>query len=87
MKKTRVLSMAFSVVLCLNSLFAQGQCSVSGWASQNGGVTGGGTATPTVVSTYSELKAALTSSSVKVVHISGAITIPAAGRISFQERQ
>lgn len=84
--KTRFLSMAFSVVLCLNHLFAQAQCSVPGWASQNNGVTGGGTATPTVVTTYSELKSAITSSSVKVVHISGAITIPAAGRISFQDQ-
>jgi len=86
MKKPWLLSMACSVVLCLNSLFAQSQCTVSGWASQNGGVTGGGNATPTVVSTYSELKAAITSASVKVVHISGSISVPSAGRISFQDQ-
>lgn len=78
--------MAGSVVLCLNSLFGHSQCTVPGWASQNGGVTGGGNATPTVVSTYSDLKAALTSAAVKVVHISGAITLPFAGRISFQDQ-
>jgi len=62
------------------------QCQVVGWASQNGGVTGGGSASPTIVKTYTELKNALTSSSVKVVHVSGSITIPSAGRISIQDQ-
>lgn len=46
MKKNRFLSMAGSVVLCLNSLFGHSQCTVPGWASQNGGVTGGGMVSP-----------------------------------------
>lgn len=62
------------------------QCTVVGWASQNGGVTGGGSASPTVVANYNDLKAAITSSSVKVVHISGTIVIPSGGRISFQDQ-
>ncbi|MGG9971975.1 InlB B-repeat-containing protein [Ferruginibacter sp. SUN002] len=66
--------------------FSQDQCTPVGWVTQNGGVTGGGTATPTVVTTYAALKTAITTSSVKVVHISGTITIPAAGRISFQDQ-
>ncbi|WP_426062064.1 InlB B-repeat-containing protein [Hymenobacter sp. B1770] len=61
-------------------------CDVVGWATQNGGTTGGGSATPTVVTTYTELKNAITSATVKVVHISGRIVIPAAGRITFQDQ-
>src|SRR5689334_3389843 len=74
------------IILCLVSSFANSQCTVVGWASQNGGVTGGGTATPTVVTTYAELKSAITTASVKVVHVSGAITIPSGSRISFQDQ-
>lgn len=87
MKGTLRLSLAFVVILmCTVNTFSQTQCAVVGWASQNGGVTGGGTATPTVVTNYNDLKAAITSASVKVVHISGTITIPAGGRISFQDQ-
>jgi pectate lyase len=86
MRKTRFLSMALSALLCLLHLLAQSQCKVVGWASQNGGVTGGGTATPTVVTNYNDLKAAITSATVKVVHVSGTITIPSGGRISFQDQ-
>lgn len=61
------------------------QCPVSGWASQNG-VTGGGTATPTVVTTYAELKTAINAAAVKVIHISGEITFPTAGRLTLQNQ-
>ncbi|MBK8806499.1 MAG: hypothetical protein IPO21_07605 [Bacteroidales bacterium] len=61
------------------------KCAPVGWATQNGGVTGGGSATPVVVDTYDKLKAAVTSSTVAVVHVSGTITIPAGGRISIQD--
>ena len=86
MKIFLFLLLVFYTALGSADLVAQDQCSVVGWASQNGGVTGGGTATPTVVTSYSELKAAITSSSVKVVHISGTITIPSSGRISLQDQ-
>jgi pectate lyase len=62
------------------------QCTVPGWASLNGGVTGGGSATPKIVTNYNELKAAITSSTEKVVHISGTIVIPSGGRILFQDQ-
>jgi pectate lyase len=65
---------------------AQDQCKVVGWATENGGVSGGGSASPTVASDYNELKAALTSGTTKVVHISGTITIPAGGRITIQDQ-
>ncbi|MVT09481.1 pectate lyase family protein [Chitinophaga tropicalis] len=61
-------------------------CSVQGWASENGGVTGGGSATATVVTTYDALKAAIADKTVKVIQVDGAITIPSGGRISFQDQ-
>lgn len=64
---------------------AQDLCQPVGWATQNGGVTGGGNVTPVVVSNYSDLKAAVTSSSVKVVHIEGTITFPTNGKISIKD--
>lgn len=70
-----------------NSLSKIGDCAaVPGWASQNGGTTGGGSATETVVTTYAQLKAAITNTAVKVIKVSGTITIPSAGRISFQDQ-
>lgn len=84
--KTRYLQLVLIAICCFSGLFANAQCSLVGWATQNGGVTGGGSATPTIVSTYDALKTAITASNVKVVHISGTITIPAGGRISFQDQ-
>jgi len=87
MRKNRFLFLTGIAMCLINSIsLAQTTCTVVGWASQNGGVTGGGSATPTVVTTYTDLKTAITSSSVKVVHISGTITIPSGGRISFQDQ-
>lgn len=74
------------IALFLFSPFAKSQCTVTGWASQNGGVTGGGTATAVTVTTYAELKSAITTSSVKNVVVSGTIAIPSGGRISFQDQ-
>lgn len=69
------------------SLTAKGNCAaVPGWASQNGGTTGGGSATEKVCTTYALLKAAITNSAVKVVKVSGTITIPSGGRISLQDQ-
>lgn len=59
------------------------QCEIQGWASQNGGVTGGGANTATVVSTYTELKSALTNNNIKVIHVSGVITFPNSGKITI----
>ena len=63
----------------------EGNCAeVPGWASQNGGTTGGGTAAETVVATYAELKAAIENTAVKVIKVTGTITISA--RLSFQNQ-
>lgn len=62
-----------------------GNCAeVPGWASQNGGTTGGGSAAETVVTTYAQLKSAIESSSVKVIKVSGTITVTT--RLSFQDQ-
>lgn len=72
------------VILNLCSItFINAQCALTGWASQNGGVTGGGSATPTVVTTYADLKTAVNSTSAKVIYISGQITFPSAGRLTI----
>jgi pectate lyase len=76
-----------SIVLFTSTIaHSQDQCKVVGWATQNGSVTGGGTATPKVVSTYADLKSALTTASVKVVHVQGTITFPTNGRITIQDQ-
>lgn len=61
------------------------QCEVTGWASTNG-VTGGGNATPTVVTTYAELRTAVNSTAVKVIYVSGTITFPSAGRLTLNNQ-
>lgn len=62
-----------------------GVCSeVPGWASQNGGTTGGGTSAETAVTTYAQLKSAIENTSVKVIKVSGTITVSA--RLSFQNQ-
>ncbi|MCP1302229.1 pectate lyase [Chryseobacterium sp. S0630] len=59
-------------------------CIAPGWASQNGGTTGGGTAAETTVSTYAQLKAAIENTAVKVIKVTGTITITT--RLSFQDQ-
>jgi pectate lyase len=62
-----------------------GNCAeVPGWASQNGGTTGGGNSAETVVTTYTQLKAAIENSAVKVVKVTGTIIITT--RLSFQDQ-
>lgn len=61
-------------------------CSAPGWASQNGGTIGGDAGAVTIVNTYATLKAAILNTSVKVIQVDGTITIPSAGRISFQDQ-
>lgn len=62
-----------------------GNCAqVPGWASQNGSVTGGGSAAETNVTTYAQLKSAIENSSVKVIKVSGTITVTT--RLSFQDQ-
>jgi pectate lyase len=62
-----------------------GNCSeVPGWASQNGNTTGGGSSAETNVTTYAQLKSAIESSSVKVIKVTGTITVTT--RLSLQDQ-
>lgn len=66
-------------LLCAGALFlaqlsfAQSSCSVYGWASQNGGTSGGGAATPVTVSTLADLQAQAGSTGAKVIYVSGSL--------------
>lgn len=51
--------------------FPQDQCVPVGWATQNGGTTGGGSATPITVTTISALQSEASSSGAKVIYVSG----------------
>ncbi|MDQ0638889.1 pectate lyase [Pedobacter sp. W3I1] len=61
-------------------------CSAKGWAAQNGGTTGGGEASATVVTNYAALKSAIENTGIKVIQVNGTITVPSGGRISFQDQ-
>ncbi|MFW5851613.1 MAG: Ig-like domain-containing protein, partial [Bacteroidota bacterium] len=67
-----------------STIYAQDQCTVVGWATENDGVTGGENATPVVVTNHSELVQAI-DNEVSVIHISGTITFPDNGRITIQD--
>ena len=81
----RIFLLSALLIMSAFQVNMKAQCPVSGWASQNG-VTGGGTAKPTVVTTYDQLKAAVNSTAVKVIHVSGQITFPAAGRLTLNNQ-
>lgn len=89
MKKVCIPFVRFGVLLgftlLIGTVSAQDQCKVVGWATQNGNVSGGGNASPVEAANYDDLKSALTSSTVKVVHVRGSITIPPGGRITIQD--
>ena len=59
-------------------------CVAPGWASQNGGTIGGGTAAETTVTTYAQLKSAIENTAVKVIKVTGTITITT--RLSLQDQ-
>lgn len=81
----RIFLLSALLIMSAFQVNMKAQCPVMGWASQNG-VTGGGTATPTVVTTYDQLKAAVNSTAVKVIHVSGQITFPTAGRLTLNNQ-
>lgn len=73
------------LISLLGSVSAQDLSVPVGWATKNGGVTGGGSAAPVTVATYADLKAKLSSTTDKVIYVSGTIAIPAGGRIDLQD--
>ncbi len=80
------LSLRFLMMLMLismNSTFsiAQDLCAPIGWATQNGGTTGGGNATPIIVSTLADLQAQARSVGAKVIYVSGTMGAGVATRV------
>jgi len=68
--------LTFLVFVCLfitSACFSQDQCAPVGWATQNGGTTGGGSATPVTVTTLADLQTQASSSGAKVIYVSGTV--------------
>ncbi|MES2850369.1 MAG: T9SS type A sorting domain-containing protein [Bacteroidota bacterium] len=69
----RLLPLLVACILFSTLSFSQDQCAPIGWATQNGGTTGGGTATPVTVTTLSALQTQASSSGAKVIYVSGTV--------------
>lgn len=77
----RLLAVAFLLPLFLTA-FSQDQCSPAGWATQNGGTTGGGTAAPVTVTTLANLQSQASSAGAKVIYVSGIMGTGVSTRVS-----
>jgi len=68
-------SKIFTLLCILMAVFslsnAQDACAPRGWCTQNGGTTGGGSATPQTVTTLSALTTAANGSGSRVIYVSG----------------
>ena len=67
----RFLTLTLLCLFASTLSFSQDQCAPIGWATQNGGTTGGGSATPVTVTTLSALQSQASSSGAKVIYVSG----------------
>jgi uncharacterized repeat protein (TIGR02543 family) len=82
MKRNFYLAMLCLVLtIGLHPAFAQTNCTLYGWATQNGGTTGGGAATPITVSTLADLQAQANSTGAKVIYVSGTMGSGAGTRV------
>lgn len=72
----------FMVCLLSLTLGAQDLCTVVGWATQNGGTTGGGTAAPITVSTLADLQTQAKSTGSKVIYVSGVLGAGVSTRVA-----
>ncbi|MFT3681467.1 MAG: InlB B-repeat-containing protein [Ferruginibacter sp.] len=77
----QLLVLSLFVPACLN-VFSQDQCSPVGWATQNGGTTGGGSATPITVTTLADLQTQAKASGAKVIYVSGTMGAGVGTRVS-----
>jgi pectate lyase len=66
-------TICFIIILFVSqkNLIAQDLCAPVGWATLNGGTTGGGNAIPITVSTLADLQTQANSTGVKVIYVSG----------------
>jgi uncharacterized repeat protein (TIGR02543 family) len=71
-------------LICMNATFSFSQdlCTPIGWATQNGGTTGGGSATPITVSTLADLQTQAKSVGAKVIYVSGTMGAGVATRVA-----
>ncbi len=71
------------IIFCVSqkNLIAQDLCSPVGWATLNGGTTGGGNAIPITVSTLADLQTQANSSGAKVIYVSGIMGAGVATRV------
>lgn len=67
----RLLTLLFVCLFISTLSFSQDQCAPVGWATQNGGTTGGGNVAPVTVITLSALQSQASSSGAKVIYVSG----------------
>jgi uncharacterized repeat protein (TIGR02543 family) len=77
--------LALFVFICpfiTNNSFCQDQCAPVGWATQNGGTTGGGSATPITVNTLAALQTQASSSGAKVIYVSGTMGTGVGSRVN-----
>ena len=72
----------FTVCLLTLTLGAQDLCSVVGWATQNGGTTGWGTAAPITVSTITDLQTQAKATGSKVIYVSGVLGAGVSTRVA-----
>jgi pectate lyase len=70
-KNSKNYMLLWALLLSFFSTYAQDQCAPVGWATQNGGTTGGGNATPVTVTSISDLTTRANASGAKVLYVSG----------------
>ena len=68
--------------LSFQYVIAQDLCTPVGWATQNGGTTGGGTAIPITVSTLADLQTQAKSTGSKVIYVSGVVGVDVSTRVA-----
>lgn len=76
--------LTISLLLPFGKLTGQDLCIPVGWATQNGGTTGGGNASPVTVTTLSALQTEVNSSAAKVIYVSGTIGNGVSTRINVK---
>jgi uncharacterized repeat protein (TIGR02543 family) len=69
--KSKIFTLLCILMTVFSLSYAQDACAPRGWCTQNGGTTGGGSATPQTVTTLSALTTAANGSGSRVIYVSG----------------
>jgi uncharacterized repeat protein (TIGR02543 family) len=67
----KIFTLLYVLITTFSLSYAQDQCAPVGWCTQNGGTTGGGSATPTTVTSLSTLTSLANGSGSRVIYVSG----------------